>query len=237
MFQKSSFIINNSLLKPEGLTQLGEFYTNDIKLIIEQDENSIRIVQAPKPWIQLILLTAINGSLSIWALIFLHFNGNQTYQNELGLKILVFSTLIIATFGPIISSIKRHSYIRKASPLLEYNKSQKTINIQKGVFSTSIDNVFCLLALTLDKYEYYSELQLIIEIEGKKSRKLIHTSMSTATRFYGDLIKAFGVLTGIQTIIAESSGVSNLGPVEVFNSGAINIKIITPNSRIKESNS
>jgi hypothetical protein len=235
MLQNSTYTINNDLLKSEELTQLGKFYTNDLKLIIQQDENNIRIVQPPTPWIQLILMTVIIGSLGIWLLVFLHFNGNETYQKELYLRILSFSILALGIFGPIILFLMRYSYLRKISPLLEYNKSLKTINVHNGTFSTSIDNVFCLLALTLDKYEYYSELQLIIEIDGKKSRKLIHTSMSMATSFYGDLIKAFGVLTGIQTVIAESSLVSNLGPVEVLNSGTMKIRIITP--KIKDSNS
>jgi hypothetical protein len=70
-------------------------------------------------------------------------------------------------------------------------------------------DVYALLGLSLNDGhgETKSELQLVVRDAGGLTPHLICTSLSSfANRTYGDMMREFGALTGIRTVVAEPGG-------------------------------
>lgn len=220
-------VTENQILKQEELKQLGKFYENNFRLIVTQDEHYVKIEPPPTPWFQLIFMTTSIGSFFIGIITFVYLKSDGYFQTHIGTSVFVFLLAVVTTFGTLALCLRRIYELKRISPLLEYDKILKTISIHNRKFTASEENVFCVLAYSpFDKYEFYAELQVILEINGVKTYHLIDTNLSSAKKTYKNIITEFGNLTGIQTIIAE--------PSNFFKNSKIEISIITPDKRLNK---
>jgi hypothetical protein len=218
-----SKMTNTETIKLEELTLLGNT-SHSFTLLIDKYEKGVRIIPPKSQRLSLTIMTLVIG-LFCSGFLYFYFTGNGIKLNSSGITFGVIAVCLLATFGPLFSFLNDLKCLQKTSPFLDCNFEQNTISICGGSFSTSINNIFCLLAFTESRSEdTISELQLIVDSNGERTRYLIDRTTRNTDR---KLLEKFGNLTGLQTIVVGKAGFFRQKPFEMT--------IITHNTRIKES--
>jgi hypothetical protein len=227
MNNNSAKIQNTLLLKVEDLNALGKSYENQFRLALKQDNSIINLISIPFSKASIWVMMMVNATffLSITTfLLYEEINSNKpNYTNPL----LVFG-IGLFTIGLIIYSLFTHTKkLQEINPLLTFDKNTQIITILNGKFSTSIDKIYGIIACTVpDSTELYSELQIIVDENGTKTRYLIHGSAYCSKYSYKKILTEFGKLSKIQTILVDYE--YTLWPNRLSGRGPLKISILTP---------
>lgn len=208
-------------LSVDDLKLLGRFYMTDPGLLVEDSDGEICLVPRPVAWWSYV------AAMLFLAIPFGGFAVAFSYAaTGIGHWILIGLIGLLGILGPVVGQKLRLNYLQQNSPLLRYCEYDGLVTILADSRKFRTSDVYALIGLSLPHSSdgAASELQLIVRDQDKLVPQLIVTAQSnSATATFVKILRQFGGLTGVRTMVAEPSGFCKTGKVT--------LRILTPELR------
>ena len=202
-------------LEPEDLTLLGKYYGDTAPLRFEDTHNTVRVLPPKAPIFSLFVLATVVAAffVGIWLIV-------QRLNPEamtIPVKLFIVLTGTLAVTGALLGHLFRIRHLQSRGTVIEFDKSKRSVSILGGFKTFNVEDVYCLLMLSNQRYDktIASEIQVVIDGENGRQRHLLMTSLSSWPQAFIPTFQPFAKCARIRLLKARPEGVIGPGRMKV----------------------